>query len=202
MKKDLKKFKDEKILKNLNKYIDLLAKNIEWLLNLEEKYKLEEYLYTNYPDQYKIYFREYHRIISLIAKEALNSNTFHDPDMINSLYDVILESDDRRGYYYAIKYYHSDESILDVMDKIERLISKNLRVTPRKISPGYQNGFPKWKNYEYSFSEKDKWYLNLYFNFIENDPEIPHNNIYLNTIYIENKIRKNFWKHGPPSLVE
>lgn len=69
MNKELENFKDEIILKNLNKYFDILAKNIDWLLNLDEKYKLEEYFYTTYPNQnqYKIFFREYHRLIRLIA---------------------------------------------------------------------------------------------------------------------------------------
>jgi len=65
MKRDLEKFKNEEIIKNSKKYFEMLAKNRDWLLNLEEKYKLEEYLYKNYPDQHKIYFREYHRIIYL-----------------------------------------------------------------------------------------------------------------------------------------
>lgn len=153
MKKNLVKFKKEEILKNSKKYFDVLAKNRDWLLNLEEKYKLEEYLHKNYPDQHKIYFREYHRIIRLIA---LNSNDFRDPEIIDSIHDIFIESDDRRGYYYAIKYYHFDESIMDGMEKIERVINRDMRIIPLKTSTGYpQEGFPKWNRFKYSFSEKD-----------------------------------------------
>ena len=202
MKRDLEKFKNEEILKNSKNYFEMLAKNRDWLLNLEEKYKLKEYLNKNYPDQHKIYFREYHRIIRLIALEALNSNYFHDPEMIDSIHDIFIESDDRRGYYYAIKYYHFDESIMDGMEKIERVISRDMRISPLKTSTGYhQEGFPKWKNFNYSFSEKDNWYLRFNIDFIENDPEIPHNNIYIIAFFVENKTPKNFWKDGPTDVV-
>jgi len=53
--------------------------------NLEEKYKLEEFLYNNYPERHKILFREYHNIISIITLNALNTNFFHDPEINDSL---------------------------------------------------------------------------------------------------------------------
>ncbi len=203
MKRNLEKFKNEEILKYPKKYYEMLAKNREWLLNLEEKYKLGDFFLTNYPDhQHRIYFREYHKLIRLVAKEALNNNYFHDPETIDSIYDIFIESDDRKGYYYSIKYYHFDEAIMDGMEKIERIFSRDMRITPLKTSPGNpQRGFPKWKNFEYSFSEKDHWYLSLYIDFIENEPEIPHNNIYISAFYVENKTPKNFWKDGPTNIV-
>ncbi|MHA2218306.1 MAG: hypothetical protein ACXACY_20425 [Candidatus Hodarchaeales archaeon] len=201
MKRDLEKFKNEEVLKNSKKYFEILAKNRDWCLKLEEKYKLEKFLYDSYPDQYKIYFREYHRIIKLIALKALNSNYFHDPEIIDSIHDVFIESNDKRGYYYNIKFYHFDESIIDLMEKIERIISKSMRVNPLKTPPGYQEGFPKWSNFEYSFSEKDNWYLRFNIDFIENNPEITHNNIYIFAFFVEKKTPKNFWKEGPSDLV-
>lgn len=112
MKRNLEKFTNEEILNNINKYFEILAKNKDWFLNLEEKYKLDEYLYNNYQNKHKIYFREFYRIIRLIALEALNKKYFHDPEIIDSIHDIFIESDDRRGYYYNIKFYHFDESII------------------------------------------------------------------------------------------
>ena len=76
-----------------------------------------------------------------------------------------------------------------------------MRMVPLKTSLGYQEGFPKWKNFEYTFSKKDNWYLRFNIGFIENNPEIAHNNVYIYTYFFENGASKNFWKEGLSELI-
>ena len=201
MKNNLEKFVNEEILKDPTKYFELLSKHKEWILNLEEKYKLDEFLYKNHPNKYKICFREFHNIIRRIAIEAYNKNYFQDSEISSSIYDIYLEYDQRRGYYYNLKFYHFNESYMDIIEKIQRLISRDMRISPIKGNIDSQETFPKWKTIDYSLSAKNNWIFNFDINYYENDPKIPHNHLFIATYFIEDKTHKNFWEAGPSDLI-
>lgn len=197
MKKRLDDFMAGTIIPQIEKYIATIEKNLEWFLDLEEKRNFERYLYEKNSSTSKIYFREYNKIVKFLSRKFLEKIDLEQLGLIEKLNDIYLESDQRRGYYYNIKFYHYNESILDLKENIKRIVSKALRLESLEQKHDLGLNLPRWSSFEYTLESGT--FFNI--DFIENILEVNHNNIYFSTIFFKDKKRVNFWEDAPPDLI-
>jgi len=189
---EINKYLKDNFLTNKKNFYDLILENLDWFLDLQNKAHINCFFQQKFPDYYKIYFYEIHDILKIIIRNALEDNYFQDSEIIYKLNDIFLESDHRRHYFYNIKLYHSKESIIDLKDRIERIFNKFMRISPQKIPHDFvYEGFPRWIEFRYGILDGSYFHIN----FIENDPDIPHNNLYID-IFLSNRL-KNLWKDIP-----
>lgn len=201
MKKKLECFYLDEIQQNKNRYYELLSENIEWFLDLKERDLLENGLNNDYKDKSRILIREFRKITNFIASQTLNEKFFENTEVFDLINDIYLETDSRRSYYYNLKFYHFDESIIKLKERIKNDINEETRLSPIH-GPSDIFNFPKWERFHYELINEAKNHLSVYFDFIENDPSISHNNFYISISFIEDQYKKNIWKEGPSSLIK
>ena len=190
--KVIRKTFQEKISKDKKKFFDMMTKNLDWFLNLENKYLFESELYKKYPETHRQYFHEYHKVLQEIAKLAFDIEYISDSIKYGDLYDIYLESEQKIRYY-DIKFYQFRESINKTKEKIENIIRKTLRRDVK--GPTYSSnvdGFPHWSTLDFRLESG----INCTFDFMENNPKIPHNHIYFTTLLIIDKTKRNAWQEG------
>ena len=197
MKKSFNDFIEGTIIPQIEKYIGIIEKNLEWFLDLEEKRNFEMYLYEKDSSTSKIYFREYNNLVNFLIRKFFEKIDPERLGLIEKLNDIYLESDQRRGYYYNIKFYHYNESILELKEKIKRIVSKALRLETLERKHDLGLNLPRWSSFNYSLESGT--FFNI--DFIENILEVNHNNIYFSTIFFKDKKRVNFWEEAPPNLI-
>lgn len=197
--KQIREFFKSEILKDNKKFFDILINNLDWFLELKNKYDLESALYSKFTDKYSQYFREYHNIIQSSIEIALNSDEIPESIKFEKLYDIYLESGEIKGYYYDAKFYQFRESIKETKNRIEYIIQKYLRIDPR--GPTYINkinDFPHWSTLEFNLENG----ILCIFDFIENHRKIEHNHLYFRTIFRIDKKLRNAWQDGNPDDVK
>jgi len=198
MHKSLQDFLENTIKPQIDKYIEIIEENLNWFLDLEEKRKFEEWLYQKNPSTFKTYFREYNNLLNYLCNTILEKIDSENIELIEKFNDIILESNNRRGYYYNIKFYYYNESILDLKENIKKIVNKIVRMETLERKNDLGLTLPRWSEFEYSFDS------GILFNidFIENILKVNHNNLYITTYFFKDKKRKNFWEEGPSNLIE
>ncbi len=195
--KNLEAFLKKDVTNELTKYIRIIENNIDWFLDLKAKSKIEESLYKLYPSNAKLYFRKYNRILTFLTKATLNQSNLENIKIIDRVNDLLLESDRRRKFYYNIKFYHYNESIITLKEQVVRIVNKILRLETFERRHELGLKLPRWSDFHYSFDKG----IHLNIDFIENHLIVNHNNVYISTYFIKDEKRKNFWRFGPSRLI-
>ena len=197
-KQNLEYYIESIIEPEIEKYYKILEENLDWFLDLKEKRIFEEWLFQNYTLVYKKIFHKYNKLLSYLSNFFLENRESKTAELIDKLNDISLESDNRRGYYYNIKFYHYNESIIDLKDKIKKIINKVMRLEPIEKKMGLGLILPRWSEFEYNLDDAISFNLD----FIENKLIVDHNNLYIIAYFIKKKKLRNFWKDGPLDFIE
>ena len=99
-----------------NKYFVLLRDNIEWLLDIESKMMIRDYLNEKFLQNSDTFYRNFKQFIVLICENAIKSKFFKD-DMIE-ISDIIVEYEFNELERYNIKLYLPKTSLSVINDYV------------------------------------------------------------------------------------
>lgn len=99
-----------------NKYFVLLRNNINWLLDIESKMMIRDYLNEEFPQNSDAFYRNFKQFIVLICENAIKSKFFNDD--IFEINDIILEYKFNELERYNIKLYLPKTSLRMINDYV------------------------------------------------------------------------------------
>jgi len=118
-----KKFKaliSEIIETKLEDYFQVIKKDLDYLLDQENKKKILEFLYDSCPPQNHRYLTSFKRLIAEICQQFIHSNPNYDK--LSELNDISIEFWANHFNFYSIKLYLRKGSLSRLMDNIKYIL--------------------------------------------------------------------------------
>lgn len=160
----------------LDKYFNILLAYSDFLLNLEKKKQLLEFIYERCPPKNHFYVTYFKRFLAAICWEFISKNEKHEK--LIQINDILLEYWASHFEFYSIKLYQRKGSLSRLIENTKYLLESLI---------GYENGYratigglgaEHHKNTEMRATFNEEVVMVLYFN--QNKKKFfDHNNIYI-----------------------